>query len=236
MKKSILLFAALFMVLVGYSQKKYPTETETHIFWQPNRKLTAEDFQRDPMTASQESIEECDSLNYCVVGGFGLFRAIDISKGKYNPGRYHEILYMAPAFEKPLSCILKPDSLGIEIQQILFDIEELKARTIRYRMDHLSEIFGIEPIDNPYTMFFSTIFDECDDFYGYLKAKFLHDVVYHEGESFEEWRSTVDQYLEQLKDYATTAEDCYRFVKGKPLKKNMVEPKYLAPSYYKKSE
>ena len=238
MKKSILLFFILIINITGYSQNKdYQTETKTHIFWQPDRKLTTADFQRDVRDVSLSSIKECGDYGYCVVGAYGLFYAVDVTKGKYKPGQYHEKLYIAPAFEKPQSVIIKPDSLGLEIQQTLFDIDELCARTIRYKLDHFYERFNdstiIENPDNPYTMWFATIKDECEQYYGKMKWAYLNEVVIKKGD-YEHWKNTVDTTLDYLKEYATTPEDCYRFVKNKPIEKKMVKAKYLAPSLYKK--
>ena len=238
MKNTLLLLVALLIVIHGFSQdKQYVTETDTHIFWQPDRKLTAADFQYDG-SDHPESIIECDSLGYCVVGAFGLFHVLDVTKGKYKPGKYREKLYIAPAFQKTLSCIFKEDSLGIEIQQVVFDIEELKARTIRYKIDHFYEKVDMQKPDNPNGMIFNTIYDECDEYYGKMKLQFLYDVVYGDRESeFQHWRKTVDEELnlEILKGYETTPEDCYRFVMDKPIEKKMVEAEYLAPSVYKKN-
>ena len=239
MKRTILLLTTmLFIGLIGYSQNNdYPTETKTHIFWQPNRKLTIADFQRDVKDAPKSSIEECDNYGYCVVGAYGLYHVIDVTKGKYKPGEYQEKLYIAPAFEKPQSVIIKPDSLGLEIQQTLFDIDELCARTIRYKLDHFYERFNdstiIENPDNLYTMWFATIKDECEQYYGDMKWAYLNEVVIKKGD-YEHWKNTVDTTLDYLKEYATTPEDCYRFVKNKPIEKKMVKAKYLAPSLYKK--
>ena len=238
MKRTILLLATLLIGLIGYSQNNdYPTETKTHIFWQQNRKLTTADFQRDIRDVPISSIEECDNYGYCVVGAYGLYHVIDVTKGKYKPGEYQEKLYIAPAFEKPQSVIIKPDSLGLEIQQTLFDIDELCARTIRYKLDHYYERFNDSTIkanpDNPYTMWFNTVFDECEQYYGQMKWGYLKEVVIEKGD-YEHWKNTVDTGLDYLKDYATTSEDCYRFVKNKPIEKKMVEAKYLAPNLYKK--
>ncbi len=236
MKKALFLFYAVFAVVIGFSQNgSYPTETKRHIFWQPDRKLTPADFQRDVKDVSKASITECDNYGYCVVGAYGLFYAIDVTKGKYKPGNYREKLYIAPAFEKPQSVILKLDSLGLEIQQTLFDIDELCARTIRYKLDHYYERFNdstiMENPDNIYTMFFATIKDECEQYFGKMKWTYLKEVVIEKGD-YDKWKNTVNTTLDYLKDYATTPEDCYRFVKNKPIEKRMVKAKYLAPSLY----
>jgi hypothetical protein len=134
--------------------------------------------------------------------------------------------------------MFKEDSLGIEIQQVVFDIEELKARTIRYKIDHFYERFDMQKPDNPNVMIFNTIYDECEEYYGKMKKQFLLAVVFGDRESeFQYRRKTVDEELnlEILKGYETTPEDCYRFVIDKPIEKKMVEAEYLAPSVYKKN-
>jgi len=226
------LFALLMMAAMGFSQNEnLPTETETHIFWQPDRKLCPEDFQCDPREIPSGALQECDSMDYCVVGAFGLFKIVDVTKGRYKPGRYHEKAYMAPAFQKTKSWMLKPDTLGIEIQQLLFDMNELHARSIRYKLDHFLDSTDMKNTDNPYTMFFYTFYEQDTEFFNKLQYKFFHDVVYKEGDwNLERWREFIDTGLEQFKEYATTPEDCYRFVIDKPIEKKMVPAKYVMPS------
>ncbi len=235
MKKTIILIVLAYATIMGFSQNEnYPTETETHIFWQPDRKLNSADFQRDPQDVPLGSIKECDSLGYCVVGAYGLFHVVDVTKGRYKPGRYHEKLYMAPAFQKTLSSILKPDSLGIEIQQTLFDIDELHARSIRYRLQQFLDSTDFKNTDNPYTMFFTSFLEQDEQYFNEMKYVYLHDVIYKNGEwDYERWRDFVNAGLEEFKDYATTPEDCYRFVKDKPIEKKMVPAKRLMQNLFK---
>ncbi len=237
MKNTVLLLLAIFSMTMGFSQsKKYPTETDTHIFWQPERKLTIQDFQCNAEN-NPTAVKECDSLGYCVVGAFGLFHVIDASK-KYKPGRYREILYMAPAFQKTESWNLgtESDTLGVQLQQLLYDLYELCARYIRYDIDHVADsIFG--KVDNPYTTWFNTVYEDREENFAYMQYICTCDLVKkNSGRGYEEWRSFVDEQLEKMKDYATTPKDCYRFIANKPIEKKMVMAKYVTPNLYNRGK
>ena len=130
---------------------------------------------------------------------------------------------------------MKPDSLGIEIQQTLFDIDELHARSIRYKLQQFLDSTDFKNTDNPYTMFFTTFLEQDERYFAEMKYVYLHDVIYKNGDwDYNRWKEFINTGLEEFKDYATTPEDCYRFVKDKPIEKKMVPAKRLMSSFLNK--
>ena len=127
--------AVLYACSPALAQDDYPTETDLYVFWQPDRPLTPADFQKsDSLSDRQKRISDAHAL-YCV-GCFGLWTQADAPKGKWTRKRT-EVVYIAPAFEKKSSFILHGDTAGIVHEQLLFDLQEVGARLLRYKLEEI---------------------------------------------------------------------------------------------------
>ena len=129
--------AVLYACSPALAQNDYPTETDLYVFWQPDRPLTPADFQKsDSLSDRQKRISDAHAL-YCV-GCFGLWTQADAPKGKWTRKRT-EVVYIAPAFEKRSSFILHGDTAGIVHEQLLFDLQEVGARLLRYKLEEIKK-------------------------------------------------------------------------------------------------
>lgn len=129
--------AVLYACPPALAQNDYPTETDLYVFWQPDRPLTPADFQKsDSLSDRQKRISDAHAL-YCV-GCFGLWTQADAPKGKWTRKRT-EVVYIAPAFEKRSSFILHGDTAGIVHEQLLFDLQEVGARLLRYKLEEIKK-------------------------------------------------------------------------------------------------
>lgn len=129
--------AVLYACSPALAQDDYPTETDLYVFWQPDRPLTPADFQKsDSLSDRQKRISDAHAL-YCV-GCFGLWTQADAPKGKWTRKRT-EVVYIAPAFEKKSSFILHGDTAGIVHEQLLFDLQEVGARLLRYKLEEIKK-------------------------------------------------------------------------------------------------
>ena len=129
--------AVLYACSSALAQDDYPTETDLYVFWQPDRPLTPADFQKsDSLSDRQKRISDAHAL-YCV-GCFGLWTQADAPKGKWTRKRT-EVVYIAPAFEKKSSFILHGDTAGIVHEQLLFDLQEVGARLLRYKLEEIKK-------------------------------------------------------------------------------------------------
>lgn len=139
--------AVLYACSPALAQDDYPTETDLYVFWQPDRPLTPADFQKsDSLSDRQKRISDAHAL-YCV-GCFGLWTQADAPKGKWTRKRT-EVVYIAPAFEKKSSFILHGDTAGIVHEQLLFDLQEVGARLLRYKLEEIKKKRTAQPEFRP---------------------------------------------------------------------------------------
>jgi hypothetical protein len=236
-----ILIISLFCISIdNYGQYKYLTESETHIFWQSSRKLLINDFQGGNPTDSK--FDRDRKLGRSVIPCLGIFLKVDIPKNYRN--NKLEKVYFAPAFQKSCSFILDKDTSNFRDAQIQFDIYELATRIARKYIWDMHAYMAIQGdstlIDvinnNPDTILITgigNIFaakarDSAINLangmtYAYFKDQYLS--VDSTSASYEEWRSLVDNGLQNHERFATKPEDCYRMVNDKPILKNYKKAK-----------
>ena len=159
MKKTLLLLILCLFAASIQAQKEqvYQNESKTHIGWQPDRRLTKEDYQGD-FNNDPRHQKYCDKVGLCVNAATGVFYRVDARKGRYKPGKYYEKLYVSPLFQKNISCYSSTaDSLDFAKQQLVFDIDELTARYMKYQFHHFLDSFNLH-CDNECTFFFLSFY------------------------------------------------------------------------------
>ena len=226
-----LLSTILFTLSKVINGQELLTETNTHIFWQEDRKLTIYDFQGEP---GPIDIKYCKENGACVGACLGLFLKVDIPKN-YRKSKLEKV-YLAPAFEKTCSFVVS-DSNDIRDGQLLFDVAEISSRIARKLLKEYHNYMAIESDtmnfylikENPDTILITGVGtslawhvkDSAWTFYEEMSKSYLSNMYSSsESEGFEAWRILVDEYLENLSMYATKPEDCYRMVKTKPIERN----------------
>ena len=204
------------------------TESETHIFWQANRKLKASDFQGE---ARPVDVKNCKEKGACIVPCLGLFSKVDIPKN-YRRNKLEKV-YFAPAFQKSCSSILN-DTKDVSEGQLLFDIMEVSSRVGRkllrdYHnyMAITSDSLNLDILrNNPDTILITGVGtslawrakDSAKTFYDELSSSYFYDMYSSaESQGFENWRKLVDDLLLRYESYATKPEECYRMVKDEPI-------------------
>ena len=204
-----------FLLISQYclGQNDYPTSNETHIFWQPDIKITKNDYQGKPTIRGDEIMDEYGITSSASVG-------IDIPKKKKDRYRKFEKVYFAPAFEKTTSYIRTDDSLQIEMQNLYFDICEVWARWARKELQSLQDkMQGTGTL----SIFYLTIEEDMQEsristFRAYFKDVFIDKI---DG-AFEKWKKEIDETLEKTKIWATKPEECYRLMTRKPIEKDYI--------------
>ena len=158
---------------------------------------------------------------YTVSASVGIWRVLDVAKKNDK----FEKAYFAPAFERTTSVAKANDSLQIAIQNTTFDICEIWARWARQQLKTLKESMnsiGAQAI--MYTTIVQEMAKKKEDMHG----GFIYEVMIQKKEgSFEKWRSLIDKMLDETKEWATTPEECYRLMTGKPIEKGYVKAKNL---------
>jgi hypothetical protein len=220
-----------FSNILVFGQEQLKTESETHIFWQENRPLKAEDFQgKGP--SNPKHIKYCEEYQLCTVACLGLFGVVDVPKKKRMRGKLLEKAYFVPAFEKACSYILKKDSLGLEKQQLTFDIYELCARYARKDLKQWCDT--MKGYGTTYIMF-KSVESKANRFCKLLIDSLTKEIYTHKKDgAYEKWRHMIDKNLDKDREFATKPEDCYRFVKNSPIDNNYILSKTLAGDMWSK--
>lgn len=194
------------------AQTKYLTEDEDNIYWQPNTQINFSDYQSKSDTSC---IKYNEKYGLQMSSSIGFRGVVDVPKRK---GKKYDKFYLAPVFCKNCSCILSEDSLGLKVDQLLFDMAEVCARNAR---EELLQLHKEMNSDNTYTMFFTSIRNKWDEKMRSFFGTVIREVLIEKKDgAYFGWRQIVDEALQQTESYATRPEDCYRFVLGKPIEKD----------------
>jgi hypothetical protein len=91
--------------------------------------------------------------------------------------------------------------------------------------------------DNTNEMFFTSIRNKWEENMRSFFGGAIREILIEKKDSaYYKWRETTDELLEETKKYATTPEDCYRFVVGKPIEKGYKQAKTIMGDFRKKEE
>ncbi len=165
-----------------------------------------------------------EKYGYTAMASIGIWRVLDVAKKNDK----FEKAYFAPAYERTTSVAKTNDSLQLEIQNTSFNICEIWARWARQQLKTMvdsTNSIGIQAI------MFTTIVQEMDKNRDHMQGGFIYEVIVEKKEgSFEKWKSLIDQMLDDTKEWATTPEECYRLMTGKPIEKGyMMAKKLIGP-------
>lgn len=219
--KLIILFCFVFVNQALIGQQEYPTSTDTHVFWQPNTKITKDDYRGVATSQTEKFAREYGITAFASVG---IWSVLDIPKKKKDRYRKYEKVYFAPAFERTTSYVaITVDSLQIEMQNLYFDMCELWARWARRELQSYQDSLKATGV---LSIFYATVKEKMLQNRINMCSVYVNDVfVKKESGAFDKWKTIVHQMLEQLKMWATTPEECYRFVSGKPIEKGYIRAK-----------
>ena len=186
-----------------------------YVFWQPDRPLTPADFQKSD-SLSELNKYMYDSCRIGCVASVGLWTQADAPKRKKWTREHGEKIYVVPAFEKGDSYIIHNDTAGIAHEQIIFDLHEVGARLLRFKLQRSNGNNGPCPLRTQ-ALLFKTYEAEIRKFVKEMTYSFSISVLVEKNDSLARWRAMVDDCLEKYADYATRPEDCARFILNKPL-------------------
>ncbi|OAQ43534.1 hypothetical protein A5893_17105 [Pedobacter psychrophilus] len=223
--KATSLTILIFLSINVFGQKSFPTQNSTHIFWQPEVRLTIDEYQGKPIPEIDKLM---DKYGFSASASVGIWSVIDIPKKKSQRNKLFEKVYFAPAFEKTTSYYTSKDTLQIEMQNYYFDICEIWARWARKELKSYQDStksIGIISI------FYMTVKNEMNEnriamFKEYFKQVFIEK----KDGAFIKWRSIMEKNLNETKLWATTPEDCYRLMTQLPIDDNYImAPNVVGP-------
>lgn len=211
MTKLTFLFLITFATSV-HAQTNFVTRDSAHIFWQPGISLTAPDFKGDSAGKYKELYRKPDVK---AMAHIGIWSILDVPKKKKDKGKKLEKVYIAPAFDIKASFILAGDPAQIGKQQIYFDIAEIWARWARQQFKSYQETipgYGIV-----FSMY-STVIRDMKAQQSKMNDDYTNEVFIDKTpDSFAKWRKIIYDKLEETKAWATTPQECFRFITDKPI-------------------
>jgi hypothetical protein len=227
----IFLLIISFNFNLAFCQTNERLEDEIHIYWQPNIKLNTNDFEFDG-TKEKNAELYCEKVKLCMCASTNINIIIDspINKKKHN--KQLEKIYIVPVFDKIKSYALTKDTLGLNQQKIVFDIEEWAARYARKQFKITREQFKDK--QGLLTTWHKVIFNETQNKKEKLNYEFTLDIYLEpKANAYNDWRTKVDKMLDDLKEYATTKEECDRFIRKKVIEEGYEETIFLGCENHK---
>jgi hypothetical protein len=212
MTERILLLIVLWTLsTVLNAQTSIITENEKDIYWQPSTKIDFSDYQSQ---SDSDCIKYHEKYGVNTSSSIGFRGVVDIPNRKGKADKF----YIAPVFCKNCSCLLAKDSMGLKVDNLMFDMAEVCARGAR---KELLELQAKMNADDTYSMFFTSISNSWEERLRSFFGTVIREVLVEKKDSaYISWKETVDKLLQQTESFATKPEDCYRFILNKPLEKN----------------
>ncbi|MDI3320790.1 hypothetical protein [Pinibacter soli] len=198
-----------------HAQSNFVTRDSAHIFWQPGTVLSLSDFKGD---STDKYKEPHGSSNIKAFAHIVIWSILDVPKKKKDRGRKLEKAYIAPAFDITGSFALTSDATQIAKQQIYFDIAEVWARWGRQQLKSYQETvpgYGIV-----FSMY-ATVVRDMKAQQAKMNDDYAKEIFNGKSpDAFTKWRKLIDDKLEETKAWATTPQECFRFISDKPVEED----------------
>ena len=218
MRNTLLAILFSFEWIICLGQNAYPTRDSVHIFWQPGLVITYLDYKG---AVSNKEAKDMDKYGYSAAAFVGIWNVLDVAK---KDDRF-EKAYFAPAFDRTTSSTRTSDTLQIAMQNLYFDICEIWARWARRELKEIKDTMNAIGAQ---AIMYTTIVQDMEKNRLEMYSSYAREVFILKKEgSYERWRNLINRILDETKEWTTTPEECYRFIKGKPIEKGYVKAKYL---------
>jgi hypothetical protein len=218
MKQSLATIIVYFIILNCCGQVIDSAHSNTHIFWQPELKITYNDYKGQPTNEVEEMMQK---YNFSAAASVGIWSILDTPKNKRDRYKKFEKVYFAPAFEKTTSFSKTNDTLQIEMQNLYFDICEIWARWARKELRKLQDS---TKATGTLTIFYMTVKEDMNKYRVLMYRSYFKEVFIDKTTgAFDKWKQDIDKILEETKEWATTRKECYRLMTKKPIEKGYIQ-------------
>jgi hypothetical protein len=227
MKQILAITFLIFMAITCFGQTSYPTHDSVHIFWQPNLKLTYYDYTGQPDSIILDMMQK---YQFSASASVGIWSILDIPKKKKDRYKKFEKVYFAPAFERTTSFAKSNDTLQIEMQNLYLDICEIWARWARKELKTLQDTTNST---GTLSIFYMTVKQDMNDRRLAINKAYIKEVFIDKIEgAFIKWKTDISKQLDETKQWATTPEECYRLMTGKPIEEGYIKaPTVIGPMF-----
>ena len=206
-----LVFVLMFASLNCFAQY----ETETHVFWQPDVKLSFDMFQGQP---SDSTIEKLKKANLYHAIATGLWGELDVPASKRGWKKMAEKVYFCAALDKTQSFWIVRDSTELKYAQMLWDICELATRISRRNLaDILNDMYEGKKGNGGAAIMYKTCHNDGKEFgKGFTDAIFDEVIAVRDEDAYQKCRKQIDSLLIKTEQFATTKEEIERFIRDTP--------------------
>lgn len=227
MKKNILVFVLFAFCDITFAQQQGKQKNDSFVFWQPGIKITADMFQGEYNEEIANKFKKDNRTAYCCTSRRSI---LDIPKKKKDY-KTDEKAYFCPILDKSKSFFFNDiDTTEIKYAQFIFDLTELSARYARiflanqqHEMDSISGNHSTGVV----AIFYTTAKNVSEEHFYRTYYLFLNEVVLpRDSTKYTKCRNTLDSLLDETKEFATTNEDCQRFMTNAPLSKKLKTATY----------
>ena len=232
----IISFVLVSISALAKEPRKYVTETDKYIVWQPGVKLTFDMFMKSEPT--DKDLKSMKDDNRKSMPYLGFYRVLDVPKHLSKKKSNMEKAYFCATFSKHQSYMAERDSFDLQIAQAHWDIIELGTRKSRMVLDNLqkqADSLSNGPVSGVKSIYFETAYQEGNDLYNELLYGLFKEVILpRDKEMYIKYRGLLDELLLSTDDYATTPEEAERLLLKKPIDKNLKQAKNVIGDLRKK--
>ena len=210
MKKIITTIILIISVFSVFSQNNR-FETDDFIYWQPNTTLDFDDFTGEQ---NERGLELCKKYNLKFATNIQIHAILDVPKKKRYLRTMKEKMYICPVFCKNCSFYIEADTLELLQTQLLFDIAEYNTRLARIQMAELEK----KSTTNLFVAaLFPSIINKMYENMHEMFGSYINEVMINKKEgAYEEWKMLLEEGLKDTEEFATSEEECQRFINDEP--------------------
>lgn len=211
MRKTFKILMILFLGISNLKAQQGRLESERFLYWQVDTKISYDDFKQKPDSIG---IKLCEKYGTKSLSNVQIHSILDYPKNARKIKTLKEKIYFAPSFCKECSMMVQKDSFELEMAQMYFDIAEYCSRRARQDVKYLDSL----NYKNGFAAAaFPGIVDKMYKMMGEMYGAFGRQVsIDKKPGAYKKWRSDCDKLLIQTKDYATSNDECMRFINKKP--------------------
>jgi hypothetical protein len=217
--KCITLITFLSFLMVGYSKgQDNRIKSDDCIYWQPDVYVEFADFQQH---ADSSFYQKCKELWVNSLATVEIHVVMDEPVRNRGFQIKKEKVYLAPVFCIKQSCRINDMEQELEFARVQLDIAEWCARQTRKRIKELENIKSARGLVKDSL---PNMVDEMYQSFSNLNGAFMEQVIVKKKEgAFDRWRKKCDQLLKETNRFATTADECNRFINEAPYSEDYKE-------------
>jgi hypothetical protein len=211
MRQFIKILILLLFGIINVKAQNDRIESDRFLYWQFDTKISYIDF-KQPVDSI--GIKLCGEFGTKSLSNVQIHSILDYPKKTRKIKTLKEKIYFAPSFCKNCSMILEKDSNELKMAQMYFDIAEYCCRRARQNIKQLDSLnYGNGFAATAFPGIVNNMYKMMGEMFGAFGRQVKIDKV---PGAYDKWRIDCDKLLIETIDFATTKEECMRFINKKP--------------------